>query len=147
MKRINIVKCQIVKEKTMTYDFKTISTPADAVGIIKAYIGNPDRENFVLACLDTRNNITAINTVSIGNLNSSITHPREIFKVAILANSASIIVAHNHPTGDPTPSQEDLRITKRIVDAGNILGIQVLDHIIVSDDGEQYVSLKEKGLM
>ena len=146
MKRINVVKCQIVKEKTMAYNFKTISQPIDVVKIVKAYIGNSDRENFVLICLDAKNNITAIHTVSIGTLNSAVIHPREVFKVAILVNSASIIVAHNHPSGDLTPSSEDLKVTKEIVEAGNILDIPVLDHIIVGDD-EQYVSLKERGLM
>ena len=146
MKRINVVKCQIVKEKTMAYDFKTISQPLDAARIIKAYIGNSDRENFVVACLDTKNNITAINTVSIGTINSASAHPREVFKIAILANSASIIIAHNHPSGDPSPGREDIELTKNIVDAGKILGIEVLDHVVIGYD-EQYVSFKEIGLM
>ena len=130
----------------MTYNFKTISNPADGARIVKAYIGNSDREHFVVVCLDTRNNITAIHTVSIGNINSSIVHPREIFKVAILANSAALIIAHNHPTGEPSPSEEDKKATKRIVNAGEILGIEVLDHIIVGDE-EQYISFEENGLM
>ena len=146
MKRINVVKCQIVKEKTMTYDFKTISNPTDAAKVVKAYIGNSDRENFVVICLDTKSNITAIHTVSIGNINSSIVHPREVFKVAILANSAAIIIAHNHPSGEPSPSEEDKKMTERIVNAGEILGIDIFDHIILGDD-EKYVSFEENGLM
>ena len=146
MKRINVVQCQIVKEKTMSYDFKTISKPVEGAKIIKAYIGNSDRENFVIACLDTRNNITAINTVSIGTINETIVHPREIFKIAILANSANIIIAHNHPSGNPSPSREDIEFTKKIVSAGKLLDIEVLDHIVVGDD-EKYFSFKEGGLI
>lgn len=146
MKRINVVKCQIVKEKTMTYDFKTISKPADVAKIIKAFVGNSDRENLVVVCLDTKNNITAINTVSIGTINKTSAHPREIFKIAILSNSNCIIIAHNHPSGDPSPSRTDIEFTNNIVDAGEIVGIEVLDHIIVGD-GEQYISFKKRGLI
>lgn len=146
MKRINIVKCQLVKEKTMAYAFKTISKPSDIARIIKAYIGNSDRENFVVVCMDNKNNVTAINTVSIGNINSTIAHPREIFKIAILANSAGIVIAHNHPSGNPSPSKKDIEYTKNIVEAGEILGIEVLDHVVVGDD-EQYFSFEENDLM
>ena len=130
----------------MSYDFKTISKPVEGAKIIKAYIGNSDRENFVIACLDTRNNITAINTVSIGTINETIVHPREIFKIAILANSANIIIAHNHPSGNPSPSREDIEFTKKIVSAWKLLDIEVLDHIVVGDD-EKYFSFKEGGLI
>lgn len=146
MKRINVVQCQLVKEKTMTYDFKSIRKPSDGAKIIKAYIGNSDRENFVIACLDTKNNITAIHTVAIGGINSTSAHPREVFKVAILANSTSIIIAHNHPSGDPSPSREDIEYTKNIVSAGDILGIKVLDHIVIGDD-EEYISFEERGIL
>ena len=146
MKRINVVQCQLVREKTITYDFKNISKPSDGAKIIKAYIGNSDRENFIIACLDARNNITAIHTVSVGSINETRAHPREVFKIAILANSASIIIAHNHPSGDPSPSEEDVNVTRRITNAGKILGIEVLDHIVIGDD-EQYFSFKENGLI
>ena len=146
MKRINIVKCQLVKEKTMAYDFKTISSPMDIARVIKAYIGNSDRENFVVVCLDNKSNITAINTVSIGNINSTIAHPREVFKIAILANSSCIVIAHNHPSGDSSPSREDIEYTKNIVEAGNIIGIEVLDHVVIGDD-DKYTSFKENDLM
>ena len=146
MKRINVVKCQIVKEKTMAYDFKTISKPTDIAKIIKAYIDNSDRENFVVVCLDTKNNITALNTVSVGTINETSAHPREIFKIAILSNSNCIIIAHNHPSGDPSPSRADIEFTKKLVNAGEIVGIEVLDHVIVGDD-EQYVSFKKRGLI
>ncbi len=92
--------------------------------------------------LNTKNNITGINVVSIGSLNSSLVHPREVFKAAILGNAAAIILAHNHPSGDPSPSPEDLEITRRLVEAGKILGIEVLDHVII---GDRWESLKERG--
>lgn len=98
----------------------------------------------ILLCLDSKNQPTAINTVSIGCLNSSIVHPREVFKVAILSNSASIIVYHNHPSGDIKPSKDDINITQRLKESGKILGIDLIDHIIVGSN-EMYYSFKEKG--
>jgi DNA repair protein RadC len=95
--------------------------------------------------LDIKNKVIGINTVSIGNLNSSIVHPREVFKPAILSNAASILLAHNHPSGDPEPSREDVAITTRLVEAGKILGIDVIDHLILGDGC--YHSLKEAGHM
>lgn len=97
----------------------------------------------MLLTLDTKNQPTAIHTVSLGTLNSSLVHPREVMKVAILANSASIIIAHNHPSQIATESSHDVEVTKRIADAGKLLGIELLDHLIVCEDS--FVSLKEKG--
>jgi len=99
-----------------------------------------------LACfLDTKSQPIAIHVVSVGSLNSSIIHPREIFKVAVLSNAASMILYHNHPSGDPTPSMEDYSATERIQECGKLMGIDVLDHIIVGD--EVYYSMREKGDM
>jgi len=92
--------------------------------------------------LDTKHKVIGINTVSIGNLNSCLVHPREVFKPAILSNTAAIILGHNHPSGDTKPSNEDIEITRRIAEAGKLLSISVLDHIIV---GEGFTSLKEAG--
>lgn len=102
------------------------------------------KEHFAILCLDTRNNLI-FNEVSVGTLNASLVHPREVFKKAIQANSAQVIVAHNHPSGDPKPSEEDLITTKRLVEAGKILGIAVTDHIIVSNNN--CISLRERGLI
>ena len=93
--------------------------------------------------LDSKNRVQRINTVSIGILDSSLVHPREVFKDAILASAASIIVAHNHPSGDPTPSIEDKRVTQRLYEAGQLLGIDLLDHIVIGDN--KWVSLKQIG--
>jgi len=144
MRRLSIVKLQMLKERTFPYETNKITDPSAAVSLLREFIGKEDREHFVLICLDTKNKVTALNTVSIGNLNSAIVSPREIYKAAILANSASIIVGHNHPSGCPIASREDISVTERIKNAGNILGIELLDHVIVGDDGK-YFSMKEKG--
>jgi DNA repair protein RadC len=104
-----------------------------------------DREHFKCINLSTKNCILEIDTVSIGSLNSSPVHPRELFKMPIKRSAAAIIIAHNHPSGDPSPSKEDLEVTKRLVDAGKLLGIELFDHIIIGN--HKYVSLKEKGVI
>jgi DNA repair protein RadC len=143
MKSIQIVKIQMIKESRMTYDYENIKGPKIIAEIFRKYIGDADREHAVVACLDSKNKINSLTTVSIGSLNSGIIQPREVFKTAILSNSASIILAHNHPSGDPNPSSEDIQSTLRLVEAGQILGIDVLDHIILGDEGK-FISLKEK---
>lgn len=101
----------------------------------------------MLICLhlDIKHAVISYEIVSVGSLNFSVVHPREVFKGAFLANAGAVIVYHNHPSGDPEPSAEDITVTKRLVDAGKILGIEVLDHIIFGDRG--FISLKELGLM
>jgi DNA repair protein RadC len=142
-KRVDIVSIKLVKESSLLYKGRTIRSPQDGFELAKQYLGDVDREHFVVVCLDTKNNPTCINTCHIGSLNASIVSIREVFKTAIVANSASIICFHNHPSGHPEPSREDIEVTKRLVDAGKIIGIDVLDHIILGDDS--FVSLKEKG--
>ncbi len=103
------------------------------------------KEHFITLHLDGKNRIVCFDRVSIGSLNQAIVHSREVFKTACLSNAAAILLVHNHPTGDPAPSQEDLAITRRIKEAGEILGIKVLDHIIVGDN--DFLSFVEKGLL
>jgi DNA repair protein RadC len=110
---------------------------------LKQFLGEVDWEYFVVICLDTKSQPTAINICHIGSLNASIVHPRECFKPAILSNAAPILVGHNHFSGQAIPSREDVEVTKRLVEAGKIIGIDVLDHIVLGDG--EYVSLKEKG--
>ena len=100
---------------------------------------------FITLHLDGKNRIICMDLVSIGSLNQSIVHPREVFKTALLSNAAAIILVHQHPTGDPGPSSEDLAITRRLKEAGEIMGIKVLDHIIVGDG--EYLSFVERGLL
>lgn len=120
-----------------------IRSPEDAADVARQFIDDDDREVFFVMCLDTKNQVIAVHRAHVGSLNASIVHPREVFKAAILNNSASIIASHQHPSGDPKPSQEDIHITRRIAESGKIIGIELLDHIILGDKSQ--MSLKEKG--
>lgn len=122
-----------------------IRSPEDAAEYVMEDLRYHQNEHFVCLFLNTKNQVLAQETLSIGSLNASIVHPREIFRAAIKRSSASIICVHNHPSGDPTPSPEDIQITERLVEAGELVGIEVLDHIIIGD--KRYISLKEQGLM
>jgi len=144
---INIYKIKMIKEDTVEYSDTTIKSPCDIVRLAREVLEMHEmaEENFVILCLNTKNKIAGVHTVSIGSLNASIVHPREVFKAALLNNANGIICLHNHPSGDPEPSRDDIEITHRLANAGNILGIKVLDHVIIGDD--RYVSLKEQGAM
>jgi len=121
-----------------------ISTPKDAADEV-TNIRKNKKENFVVLYLNARNQVIHKETISIGTLNASVVHPREVFQPAITKSAASIILAHNHPSGDTTPSDDDIELTKRIIKAGEIMGIEVLDHVIVSE--KSHLSMKDKGLM
>jgi len=110
-----------------------------------SFLNNETKEYFISLHLDGKNRIVCMDTVSVGSLNQSIVHPREVFKTALLSSAAAIILIHNHPTGDPTPSSEDIAITRRLKEAGEIIGIKVLDHCIVGDG--EYLSFVERGLL
>jgi DNA repair protein RadC len=144
-KRVNIVSLKLIKENSFLYPDRNVKSPDDAYKLLKQFLIDADREYFLVVCLDTKNQPTAINVCHVGSLNASIVHPREVLKPAILSNSASIIVAHNHPSNDPTPSREDIEVTKRLAEAGKIVGIEVLDHLVVCTD--RFISLKEKGYL
>ena len=103
------------------------------------------KEKFFVLPLSTKNHVLDEREVSIGSLNASIVHPRELFRTALEYAAASVILVHNHPSGDPTPSREDIDITRRLIEAGNLLEIPVLDHVIIGDD--KYVSMKDKGII
>ncbi len=120
-----------------------IRSPQDVSNLLMAEMRDLKKEHLKSILLDTKNRVLKAVTVSVGILDSSLVHPREVFKDAILASAASIIVAHNHPSGDPTPSQEDINVTKRLHEAGKIMGIELLDHIVLGDN--RWVSLKERG--
>lgn len=122
-----------------------VTSPVDIVGLIMEEMRYLKKEHFRIAILDTKNHIIAIEEISIGNLNSSIVHPREVFNIAIRRTANSIILIHNHPSGDPTPSREDINITNRLIEAGNIIGIKVLDHIIIGDN--RYLSFRERNII
>lgn len=141
-------RLELVKEESHKYEVETrISCPKDIYEVLTKVcrIQCNAEEVVILITLNTKNIVTGYFEVNRGTINTSLVHPREVFKRALLNNARYIMVAHNHPSGDPNPSKEDIQITERLKEAGNLLGINLLDHIIVGDD--KYISLKEKGVL
>jgi len=124
---------------------RKICSPKDVYACMFPKYREQKKEKFIALYLDTKNQVLKEETVSLGSLNASIVHPREVFKSALELSSASLIVRHNHPSGDPSPSREDIAVTEKLVDGGKLLGIDVLDHIIIGDG--RYVSLKDEGFI
>ncbi len=122
-----------------------VTTPQDAAALVLEDMRFLDREQFRLILLSSKNRVIGLETGFIGSLNASLVHPRELFRTCIRRSAAAVVLVHNHPSGDPSPSQEDLDLTCRLQQGGEILGIEVLDHIIVGDG--QYLSMREKGLV
>ena len=120
-----------------------IKCPQDVANLLMEEMRFLDREHFKVISLGTKNRVEAVDDISVGSLNASLVHPREVFKNAVKRNAAGVILIHNHPSGDPTPSREDLQITKRLVEAGEIMGISVYDHLIFGE--RNFISLKEQG--
>lgn len=117
-----------------------VRSPENVLNEVKSKLRGKKKEHFLTLSLDTRGRVIGVAPVSVGSLDSSLAHPREVFKEAISANAASVIFVHNHPSGDPQPSDDDIKMTRRLVEAGTIVGIEVLDHVIVAD--RAFVSLK-----
>lgn len=138
----SIYRVQLVRETEAKRP--NLDGPNDAAKILRRYLEHEDREHFVTLMLDVKNRVIGIHTVSIGTLNASLVSPREVFKAAILCNAASVILAHNHPSGDLAPSPEDLHVTELLKSAGTLLDIEVLDHVIIGESGA-FVSLKQMG--
>lgn len=136
-KRISAYKC--LDEKVQ------VNSPQVVSNLFMEEMKYFKREHFRILILDTKNKIISMEEISIGSLNSSIVHPREVFNIAIKKSANSIILLHNHPSGDPNPSKEDINVTFRLINAGEILGIKVLDHIIIGED--IYISMKEKNII
>ena len=134
-----------VSEGLADYISSTRFTSASQVYELFSDLRHETKEHFIAVHLDGKNRIVCFDRVSVGSLNQSIVHPREVFKSVLLSSAAALILVHNHPTGDPTPSAEDMAITKRLCEAGDLLGIRVLDHVIVGDG--QYLSFAERGLL
>ncbi|MCW3491354.1 RadC family protein [Dethiobacter alkaliphilus] len=129
----------------LRHESVTVSSPGDAAGLVMEEMRHNLREHFRAIMLDTKNKVLGIEEISIGSLNTSLVHPREVFRPAIRKACASIILIHNHPSGDPTPSREDLDVTRRLREAGRLIGIEILDHIIIGDG--KFISFREKGLL
>lgn len=136
----------LVREFAMPFPEPVIiRSPDDVNKLMEMELAHASKEHFICLFLNTKNHVIAKELISVGTLNSSLVHPREVFRAAIKRNSASIICCHNHPSGDPSESPEDVQITHRLVNAGEIIGISVLDHIIIGRN--RFVSMREKGLM
>ncbi|PKR79123.1 hypothetical protein CEY16_05060 [Halalkalibacillus sediminis] len=126
-------------------DRYVIRSPEDGANFLMEEMRNLKQEHFVCLYLDTKNQVLHRQTIFIGSLNSSIVHPREVFKEAVKRSAASVVCAHNHPSGDPAPSNEDIQVTRRLFESGKVLGIELLDHIVIGD--HKFISLKEKGYL
>ena len=122
---------RLVRERTFTFPTRDqVRSPADAAVVLAEYFADRDREEFVVAFLDTANTLTGLHVASVGGLAASIVEPRQVFKAAVLANAAAVLLAHNHPSGNPEPSREDVAVTRQLVEAGKVMGIPVHDHLI-----------------
>ena len=121
-----------------------VKTPEDVTGLTLEWLKGKKKEHFVAVLLDSRSRLIKVAEVSVGSLDASLVHPREVFNEAISASAASVIFAHNHPSGDPTPSEDDIKLSQRLAAAGDIIGIDVLDHVVVGDNS--FISLKREGL-
>ncbi|SHI43679.1 RadC family protein [Propionispora hippei] len=122
-----------------------IHSPRDVADLMMSRLRYENKELFMILLLSTKNHVLATPVISVGTLNASLVHPREVFREVIHYPAASVILLHNHPSGDPNPSKDDIALTKKLIDAGKILDISVLDHVIIGDN--KYVSLKEKGII
>ena len=137
---------RLVRERTFTFPTRDqVRSPADAAAVLAEYFADRDREEFVIVFLDTANTLVGLHVASVGGLAASIVEPRQVFKAAVLANAAAVLLAHNHPSGNPEPSREDVAVTRQLVEAGKVMGIPVHDHLILTDHG--HTSLAERGLM
>jgi DNA repair protein RadC len=131
---------------TRASDRPVISTPEEVRAFCADLATITDREHFHALLLDTKNRLIERVEVSIGSLAASLVHPRELYRAAVLASAASVVVVHNHPSGDPTPSSADLQLTRRLVRAGEVLGIELVDHVVIGD-GDAFASVREMGCM
>ena len=134
----------ISEEMTKYFEGNSIKSSRDIYQLF-SYLSKETKEHFIAIHLDTKNKIICVDTISVGSLTSSIVHPREVFKSVLLSSAASIAIVHNHPSGTPEPSSDDINITKRLKEAGDFLGIPIIDHIIIGNGS--YISLLEKGFV
>ncbi len=143
--RLPVYRVALVRDGSLFHHERPLITaPTVAARILSTYFATVDREHFVVLLLNAKNRLLGLNTVSVGSLTSAVVRPAEAFKPAILANAAAVILSHNHPSGDPTPSAEDRAITSRLVQVGDLLGMRVLDHLIIGEETQWY-SFQERG--
>jgi len=140
-----VYRVQLVREPATAATRKQLRSSKDVADLLWQFLDQVDREHFVVIMVDRKNRLIGINTVSVGSLTASIVHPREVFKVAILSNAAAIICGHNHPSGASQPSGEDRSLTRRLAQAGHLLGIDLLDHVIIGDGSTDFYSFADHG--
>lgn len=142
------IRVSIVREPSTVPAVDALDTPAKAATLFRGLFPLGDeREHFMAAYLDNRSRVKGVSTVSIGTLSASLVHPREVFRPAIVAGAAAVVISHNHPSGDPSPSPEDREATRRLLRAGELLGIPLLDHVIIAEADGVFFSFKERGLL
>lgn len=142
--KLDVVSIRLVEEPPL-YSSRELRNPCDVAEVLQNFLKDCDREVFCVLNLRTKGQVININVVGVGTLNSVLIHPREVFKSAILSNASNIILAHNHPSGDPEPSRQDMDMTKRLAEAGRLMGMEVLNHVIVSDG--RYFSFREEKIL
>ena len=145
-KGLDLVRIRMAPDRTLKTQ-EPVSTPIEAVDLITREFGALDREVFMALNLTCHLQVINMNICSMGTLNYTIVHPREVFKTSILSNASAVLLIHNHPSGILEPSKEDIDLTERMVSAGKILGIDVLDHLIIGTKEKAYTSLRELGVM
>lgn len=147
---ISTFRVTLVKDRRVDFGQCRLMNSAQSQRIIRKLIatqGQPDREQFCVILLSAKNDIIGLNIVSVGGLMAASVHPREVLKPALISNSAAMILCHNHPSQDVTPSQDDIEVTKRIIQAANIIGIQVHEHLIISMQDDRYYSFADNGII
>jgi DNA repair protein RadC len=149
-KSISVYRVCLVKDATISFGEARINNSHQAHALIQNLIltrGQPDREQFVVALLNAKNHIIGLNIVSVGALSSAPIHPREVLKPAILANSSAMILCHNHPSNDLSPSVDDLEVTRKIIKAADVIGIQVHEHLIINMENDKFYSFADQGII
>lgn len=141
-KRIQIVHTTAVKDRTILFGIRNVDTPQKASLLAHEFLDSADREHLLVCCVDSKCHPVSLEIVAIGTVNSCLVSARDIFKNAILSNAAFILVFHNHLSGDPTPSRDDIKVTEKLIAAGKLIGIPLLDHIIVGEE-DKYQSIRE----
>ena len=145
--RVPVYRVALVRETSLPAPAPRLRSAVHAAELLRQYLGAVDREHFVVILLNRKNAPIGLNTVSIGSLTASVVQMREVFKPAILANAAALLCGHNHPSGDPAPSREDRALTQRLVDAGKLLGIPLVDHVVIGEGTITYFSFADQGLL
>jgi DNA repair protein RadC len=141
-----VFELKVVRERRPGYgSARRVATSREVYDAFRERFAPLDREEFLVVPLGGKNQILGFHVVSVGTLTASLVHPREVYKIALLANAAAVIVVHNHPSGDPTPSAEDVAITRRLREAGELLGVSLLDHVVIGD--ERYISFADDGIL